>query len=293
MATATGDRYERALALYEGGDFQACRELVLEELSERPRTPRCCASRAGRARSSTSTTQRATCSRRSRSSRTTPTHGATSRRRTSPQPPHGCDGGDPASGRAPAGRIRRARRPRATRVRGRPPRRGDRRARTRPSNASRGTWRRGARSSTSTARQARIEEALEAAEQLLQLEPDDVLAALDVAELSLALGRLDDAVDGVLAPAGDRRRPRARGVRLPRDDRGRDASATAGAARSTSPSTRRGSTATGARPTCSPSSSPRSSARPTAPPRPRAEVDEALAASQAEHRRLHAEAVVF
>ena len=37
MATATGDRYERALALYEGGDFQACRELVLEELSERPK----------------------------------------------------------------------------------------------------------------------------------------------------------------------------------------------------------------------------------------------------------------
>jgi tetratricopeptide (TPR) repeat protein len=37
MATATGDRYERALALYEGGDYQACRDLVLEELAERPK----------------------------------------------------------------------------------------------------------------------------------------------------------------------------------------------------------------------------------------------------------------
>jgi tetratricopeptide (TPR) repeat protein len=37
MGTMTEDRYDRALALFEGGDFQACRELVLEELSERPK----------------------------------------------------------------------------------------------------------------------------------------------------------------------------------------------------------------------------------------------------------------
>ena len=38
MGTATtDDKYERALALFEGGDFQACRELVLEELTERPK----------------------------------------------------------------------------------------------------------------------------------------------------------------------------------------------------------------------------------------------------------------
>jgi tetratricopeptide (TPR) repeat protein len=35
--TTTGDRYERALALFEGGDYQACRELVLEELAEHPK----------------------------------------------------------------------------------------------------------------------------------------------------------------------------------------------------------------------------------------------------------------
>jgi tetratricopeptide (TPR) repeat protein len=36
MTATTDDRYERAVALFEGGDFQACRELVLTELAERP-----------------------------------------------------------------------------------------------------------------------------------------------------------------------------------------------------------------------------------------------------------------
>ena len=36
-ATTTDDRYERAQALFEGGDFAACRELVLQELAERPK----------------------------------------------------------------------------------------------------------------------------------------------------------------------------------------------------------------------------------------------------------------
>ena len=37
MTATTDDKYERALALFEGGDFQACRELVLAELTERPK----------------------------------------------------------------------------------------------------------------------------------------------------------------------------------------------------------------------------------------------------------------
>jgi tetratricopeptide (TPR) repeat protein len=40
----------------------------------------------------------------------------------------------------------------------------------------------------------RSEEALKAAENLLQLQPDDVLATLDAAELNLALGRSESAV---------------------------------------------------------------------------------------------------
>lgn len=40
----------------------------------------------------------------------------------------------------------------------------------------------------------RLEEALATAQQIVDLQPDDVLATMDVAELSLALNRLDDAV---------------------------------------------------------------------------------------------------
>jgi len=138
----------------------------------------------------------------------------------------------------------------------------------------------------------RPEEALRAAEHLLQLQPDDVLATLDAAELNLALDRSENAVSefarlgaiddepeheiyalhGMIQAEIQRSRWRRAldlAVEATRVDRyGRTTDLLAfvvaevfGQADRPAPS--------------------------------RAEIDEALAASQAEHRRLHAESLVF
>lgn len=140
-------------------------------------------------------------------------------------------------------------------------------------------------------RAGRVEEALEAARRLAELDPDDVLAALDVAELSLEVGRLDEAsaefrrlrsVDDdpeheVYAYHGmidaEIRRERWRGAL----DLAVDATRVDRLGRTTDLLAFVVAEVFGGSDRPSPS---------------RAEVDAALALSRAEHRRLHAEAVV-
>jgi tetratricopeptide (TPR) repeat protein len=194
MATATGDRYERAVALYEGGDFQACRDLVLEELSERPKDA-ALLRLAGKA-----------------STELDLDDAASYLQQAVEVEPNNADGWrDLAEAHLYRNQltdameaIRHAVELRPEEAEGLVDLGLSAYAAGRPDEAiSQLTKAVEREPANASARRALIdvyratrknEEALKAAEQLLQLQPDDVLATLDAAELNLALGRPENAV---------------------------------------------------------------------------------------------------
>jgi tetratricopeptide (TPR) repeat protein len=293
MGTATADdKYERALALFEGGDFQACRELVLEELTERPKDVGLLRL-AGKASAELDLDdatkyleqavdidpENADAWRELAEAflyRNRLTEAMEAIRQAVELRPEEATGlVDLGLSAYAAGRLDEAVSYLNKAVEREPGNPAARRALIDVYRAA-----------------GRQEDALRAAEHLLQLQPDDVLATLDAAELNLALGRPENAVSefarlgaidddpehevyayhGMIQAEIQRNRWRRAldlAIEATRVDRyGRTTDLLAfvvaevfGQADRPAPS--------------------------------RAEVDEALAASQAEHRRLHEESIVF
>jgi Tfp pilus assembly protein PilF len=293
MGTATADdKYERALALFEGGDFQACRELVLEELTERPKDVGLLRL-AGKASAELDLDdatkyleqavdidpENADAWRELAEAflyRNRLTEAMEAIRQAVELRPEEATGlVDLGLSAYAAGRLDEAVSYLNKAVEREPGNPAARRALIDVYRAA-----------------GRQEDALRAAEHLLQLQPDDVLATLDAAELNLALGRPENAVSefarlgaidddpehevyayhGMIQAEIQRNRWRRAldlAIEATRVDRyGRTSDLLAfvvaevfGQADRPAPS--------------------------------RAEVDEALAASQAEHRRLHEESIVF
>ena len=186
MANTSTASYEQALALYQSGDFEASREVALDALQERARRTRPPASRrARRASSSATTTPSQYLSRPPRSTRTTPTPGASSPTRCSSEGP--AERGDerPSSRQSSCGRTT-SRRSSISRTLTHAARRSRGRDRPRSSRCSSSTSATFAalRGLVGMYREAsRLEDALAAGAKLVAYRPEDVLAALDVAEL--------------------------------------------------------------------------------------------------------------
>jgi tetratricopeptide (TPR) repeat protein len=194
MATATGDRYERAVALFEGGDYQGCRDLVLEELSERPKDA-ALLRLAGKASTELDLDDAASYLRQAvevepdnadawrdlaeaHLYRNRLTEAMEAIRQAVELRPEETEGlVDLGLSAYAAGRHDDAISQLNKAVEREP---GNVAARRALVDVYRAT--------------GKNEEALKAAEQLLQLQPDDVLATLDAAELNLALGRPENAV---------------------------------------------------------------------------------------------------
>jgi tetratricopeptide (TPR) repeat protein len=289
MGTATtDDRYERALALFEGGDYEACRELVLEELTERPKDVGLLRL-AGRASTELDLDDAAHYLQQAVDidpenadawrelaeaflfrNRLTEAMEAI-RQAVELQPEEASGLVDLGLSAYAAGRTDEAVSHLNKAVEREP---GNAAARRALIDVYRGA--------------GRQEDALKAAEHLLQLQPDDVLATLDAAELNLALGRPENAVSefsrlgaidddpehevyayhGMIQAEIQRNRWRRAldlAIEATRIDRyGRTTDLLAFVVAEVFGQTDR-------------------------PAPSRAEIDEALAASQAEHRRLHTE----
>jgi tetratricopeptide (TPR) repeat protein len=194
MATATGDRYDRALALFEGGDYEGCRELVLAELVEHPKDVKLL-QLAGKASTELDLDDAATYLKQAvevepdnadawrdlaeaHLYRNRLTDAMEAIRQAVELRPEEAEGlVDLGLSAYAAGRHDDAISQLNKAVEREP---GSAAARRALIDVYRAT--------------GKNDEALKAAEQLLQLQPDDVLATLDAAELNLALGRPENAV---------------------------------------------------------------------------------------------------
>jgi tetratricopeptide (TPR) repeat protein len=292
MTATIDDRYERALALFEGGDFQACRELVLKELIERPKDVGLLRL-AGKASTELDLDdatkyleqavdldpENADAWRELAEAflyRNRLTEAMEAIRQAVELRPEEATGlVDLGLSAYAAGRLDEAVSYLNKAVEREPGNTAARRALIDVYRAA-----------------GRQEDALKAAEHLLQLQPDDVLATLDAAELNLALGRPENAVSefarlgaidddpehevyayhGMIQAEIQRNRWRRAldlAIEATRVDRyGRTTDLLAFVVAEVFGQNDR-------------------------PAPSRAEIDEALAASQAEHRRLHEESIVF